>query len=177
MTIRKETLEQYGISLEETIESFQCSKCRQWANYEEWKEITHTEPLVLRYHGLKCPNCGHSHNPSDGPIRFVVTEPPTRTATETPSVETVMDADITAAINNAYLNKRGWIRCSTEFGTVECLAICIGWRFGTDPIFVLDVMPVGGFGKMTVPLLDFYSMAKLPDHSGINRIGVGRIAY
>ena len=85
--------------------------------------------------------------------------------------------ELSAAINEAYLNKRGWIQCSTEFGQVEFAAVCVEWKFDAHQVFLLDVIPVGGFGKMSVPLSQFRSMAKLPDHSGINRIGVGRMAY
>ena len=172
MTIHRETLEQYGISPDEAIASFQCSECGQWENYGRWKEVTRAEPLVMRYQGLKCPNCGHFHNPTDGPIRYT-------TAESAPKIEKsiVLDEEMTVAINQAYLNKRSWITCSTEFGTVECLAVCIGWHFTENRTFMLDVTPVGGFGKMTIPLLEFHSMAKLQDHSGINRTGVGRMAY
>ena len=85
--------------------------------------------------------------------------------------------EMSAAINDAYLNKRGLIQCTTKFGQIEFAAVCVGWKFDDKQMFLLDVIPVGGFGKMSVPLSQFRSMAKLPDHSGINRIGVGRMAY
>ena len=70
--------------------------------------------------------------------------------------------EVSTAINEAYLNKRGWIQCSTEFGQVEFAAVCVGWKFDAHQVFLLDVIPVGGFGKMSASFARWQNYRTIP---------------